>query len=1493
MTAAGGATDGRVRGYLGRVLDGDGEPVGTCFQIAPGVLVTAWHVLDDIRTAEADAGVRVDPLAGGAAFDAAVWRLDPVHDLAVLTCDAGLPATAGLLTATDRVAPRTAVTVTGHSVIEDPGRTARFLTAIGQWAGGTMWDDAVPVGRMTADAVVPGMSGAPVVRDTDGAVVGVVSGRYNTSDGWLAGTVWVARTEDVAALLDGIADVMVEHAPLAGPVNLLLAVTGDTVRLTGPGIDVTADHGGVRAGLAEAVNEARRARARVGLPARGPAGTAEQSLARAGQLLGESFLPAPVVAELEKVLAAAERAHQPVRLGVAVGSGLAGLPWEALSSPDSRGPLALHPLVNLYRKTDAGPVRVLAGPLRIVVAIASPDTGGGPLLDYERELRNVLASVRSARQDAADVRVVPFATLAAIRSELDRGPAHVLHISGHGSPGTLDLENDDGTARPVTAQEFLENAIPPGKMPPLISLSACYTDTAAAEGGASFAAALCRHGAAAVIATETSVTDTYATRLLARVYGALARTRDPDVVAALAEARREVQAELETSTDRRDSLLAALGEWAAVTVLAASGSVLVVDPENTAPAVSQPSRPQVAGLAGRQDWYFVGRRAEQRSWPADLTGTPGLAGIVVCGIGGTGKTTLAAELTTRVMDHDPGRVLISLTGPLTLESLLGEVTSVIRRELLVRGGQDGALQALDVARRADLPWADRLAIMRRYVLDHVPLLILLDNFEDNLRPDGDAGYAVRDEVLAGLLAAWVADPGAARLLVTSRHPFTLPGGAGQFLSFRQLGTLSRAETMKLAWSLPSLDRLDEEQLDRVWRLAGGHPRTLEYLDALLAGGTARYPDVTRRLDQAVGRRLGGANKERWLAARTGLDAALAETVALAADDVLLGDLLARLAQVPGAAELLVGVSVYREPVDANALLFQGGHPDPAAEDIPDWAAAWHRISEILAAAGITVDGSLDLETVPEQVRARLAPYIGELNRPPVPPLRPPPDLAERVAACQAASLLTISASGQGRRFFVHRWTATELAEQATATGGPGLEQAHRHAAAYWQWRDRIRPPNRAAALHDRLEARHHLLQAGDIEDADQVTEWICGQLQTWGAWDQEASLIHDTLTRLPTDSPRQAVWIRQLGNVAQVRGDYDEAARQYQRSLDMFERLGDQAGMAGSYHNLGNVAQVRGDYDEAARQYQRSLDMFERLGDQAGMAAPYHNLGNVAYRRGDYDEAARQYQASLDISDRLGNNSGMARSSHNLGNLAQARGDYDEATRQYQRSLDIFDRFGDQAGMATTYSQLGNLAYLRGDYDEAARQYQRALDIFERLGDQAGMATTYSQLGNLAYLRGDYDEAARQYQRALDIFERLGDQANMARSYHNLGNLAQDRGDYDEAARQYQRALTISERLGDQASMATTYSQLGNLEADRGGSAGRAIGWQVQALVIWLRLGDPQAANNLRRLAAYRSELSPERFGGLLAQAVGDTGRSETITSLLDQLDATSIGGDG
>src|SRR5262249_59905719 len=85
--------------------------------------------------------------------------------------------------------------------------------------------------------------------------------------------------------------------------------------------------------------------------------------------------------------------------------GRAALPWETLQLPAAAGPAAAGPLalersVQFYRRVPvdgAVPVMAIPGPLRVLVVIASPDTGGGELLDYERELRLILDSVDPAR----------------------------------------------------------------------------------------------------------------------------------------------------------------------------------------------------------------------------------------------------------------------------------------------------------------------------------------------------------------------------------------------------------------------------------------------------------------------------------------------------------------------------------------------------------------------------------------------------------------------------------------------------------------------------------------------------------------------------------------------------------------------------------------------------------------------------------------------------------------------------------------------------------------------------------------------------------------------------------------------------------------------------------------------------------------------------------------------------------------------------------------
>lgn len=194
-------SDDRVPGYLGKVLDAEDRPVGTCFQVVPGVLVTAWHVLRDADVGDLGDEVRIEPLGGGDGFAAWVENADQLHDLGVLRAESGLAEVVPGFAAADRTRLRTDVLVTGCVDLRD-SHQYQFLDAPGQWAGGTTRDDGVRLGRLTASGVMRGMSGAPIL--ADGAVVGVVRARYNTDDGWGRDTVWVARTEDLEPLLRDI-----------------------------------------------------------------------------------------------------------------------------------------------------------------------------------------------------------------------------------------------------------------------------------------------------------------------------------------------------------------------------------------------------------------------------------------------------------------------------------------------------------------------------------------------------------------------------------------------------------------------------------------------------------------------------------------------------------------------------------------------------------------------------------------------------------------------------------------------------------------------------------------------------------------------------------------------------------------------------------------------------------------------------------------------------------------------------------------------------------------------------------------------------------------------------------------------------------------------------------------------------------------------------------------------------------------------------------------
>jgi tetratricopeptide (TPR) repeat protein len=385
----------------------------------------------------------------------------------------------------------------------------------------------------------------------------------------------------------------------------------------------------------------------------------------------------------------------------------------------------------------------------------------------------------------------------------------------------------------------------------------------------------------------------------------------------------------------------------------------------------------------------------------------------------------------------------------------------------------------------------------------------------------------------------------------------------------------------------------------------------------------------------------------------------------------------------------------------------------------------------------------------------------------------------------------------------------DLAELAlNAVKGQALEAAQdrvlRAAQAYVARYDQKTPEH-----HDRLEAELGNLLGAVRHAADRqawtvvlaLTDMLClpvsGVLGVRGYWAELVEVGRLGIAAAERSRDRGAL-ARLAHNTAvtlQNQGDYAEARRLYGQSLETFQKLGNQAGIASSLHQLGRIAQDQGDSAEARRLYGQSLETFQKLGDQAGIARSLHQLGVIAQDQGNYAEARRLYGQSLEINRKLGDQAGIALTIWGLGNIAMDQGQQEEARRCYRESLAAFEKLGDIKNQAGVLHQLGRIAQDQGDYAEARRLYGQSLETFQKLGNQAGIASSLHQLGNVAYLQGDYAEARRLYGQSLEIEQKLGDQAGIASSLHQLGRIAHDQGDYAEARRLYGQSLETFERL--------------------------------------------------------------------------------------------------
>jgi tetratricopeptide (TPR) repeat protein len=1173
-------------------------------------------------------------------------------------------------------------------------------------------------------------------------------------------------------------------------------------------------------------------------------------LLRLGQAMGDQFLASPVGELLEAELTDADRQNAALQIAFEVSDDreLRALPWETVCLKGHDQPLILHSRTQMYHFVPglgSTPTMSIPGPLRVLAVIASPEHGPGGVLDYEAELDRILRAVdRARRQERALVRVLDWGSAAAIRTALREARYHILHISCQARPGVLMLETEDGNPDPVDAKRFTDEVLVPDRGVPLVVLVGCAT-AARPEADSSgqvlpnLAKGLLDHGVPAVLAMTSDVNDHYAIQLASHFYQALAsRQQAPDPLAALSDARRELErARAALPPEDPES---ALAEWwmPALYLRTQPGPLFKPGQPDTVSPEQVPDRPLVGPGRGTDD--FVGRRGDLRKLLRVLRGDQPAA--VIYGIGGMGKTSLAARLVTALGEES--ELVLFIRGRTTPTEILQELGHRLR-PLCLKWNLDPAHALSQVAHELRDPrqdWADQLPLVEDIVLHSVSVLLVLDEAEQNMRdteksPLSDSPSELTDPELASFIARWTRLGPNARLLVTSRYPIALADEVSTRLTSHHLGPLSRAETDKLMWRLTALDALEPHERNRAYADVGGHPRALEYIDSLLRGRRARFADVAARMEAALQNR-GIADPSEWLSSGPrDLNQALAETVTLIVDDVLVDRLVFRLQSFPLALKLFVAASVFRAPVDAIGLNWAVAE---SLDPVPD-AAREARITsayEQLAAAQ-QADSAFALEQLglPAAVLAQLKRDCAANGRP-----EERAGLGRAIEALLDMSLLSPvpDSPAEDPEYLVHRWTARGLQSlvQAGTVGlvePTDLTEAHRRAAAYYGWRADLWPD----AVADLLEARHHHQEAGEHQPAAAMSVRAAAILFRWGAFNHLRRLCKETLAEVGSIGVESCELLYWQSRAAQAQGDLDSADRLCREALAQAGQLGDTRWIAMCHERLATITAERSEYDTAWRFYRTAIDLARELQDMVIEARCYQGFGAVALDKGDDDEAERYSLGALNICSpgQLLRQQMIVEGHRQLAGLARARGDTRTAAHLAQIGSGGTDDLEQVAGQSQL--QIGKVCLRRDDLEGAEAAFEKARWIAEQSRDLVMRKDCYLQLGLIFQRRGALAQARDSYQRYINLADDMGDRPGTVSCYHQMGELTEAHGDWPGAMVWHERALKLAEELGQPRLLAKAHRRLAQTNMGRGDPQAAEACYR-RSEEIGEQTGDPQ-----------------------------------------------------
>jgi len=522
--------------------------------------------------------------------------------------------------------------------------------------------------------------------------------------------------------------------------------------------------------------------------------------------------------------------RETIVLAIAASERLANLPWELLHDGTKFLVERHPPIVPVRWVADREQLSMQNDPknrfLNVLLMATSP-RGVEPPLDFEAEEGQILKATEKKRSLCLTVEESGnLQELGELIEDYEQDYFDVVHLTGHATiederPYFL-TETELGDRADSSAEEIA--SVLQFQSPKLIFLSGCRTGYSKSNAVPSMAEELLKQGATAVLSWGDRVKDDDASAAAATFYQSLSVGQT--VTEALAETYQTLlkpQGRLAISKDPGGRECDREWHLLRFYVAEALPGALVTRGRKQAPRPSVVTKfvdaKKKLRLLPRTE--FVGRRRQLQNCLRTLKTDWDKVGVILTGMGGWGKSAIAARLCDRLSNYET-LVWWRQIDEGTLTNELGnKLRDDTQRQRLRNSTEDG-----------DLKYRLRDVFEKLNEAGEKPFLLVFDDFEWNLEPC-QGGYILQSHV-ARLLEAlvWAVQETDAphRIIITCRYRF--PSDLLRRFLIEPLDSFHHADLLKKLRRLEHFnsDRIDLALIERALNLAAGNPRLLEWLN---------------------------------------------------------------------------------------------------------------------------------------------------------------------------------------------------------------------------------------------------------------------------------------------------------------------------------------------------------------------------------------------------------------------------------------------------------------------------------------------------------------------------------------------------------------------------------------------------------------------------------------------------------------------------------------